>query len=78
MVMVGSNPVKTATSVKALGPIDKVGAKLATKKKAELVSSEERTVDGIDYYKFVFKAGNEKVGAREVSHMTQQKKGREL
>lgn len=41
MVMVGSNPVKTATSVKALGPIEKVGEKLAAKKKATLVSTEE-------------------------------------
>lgn len=26
----------------------------------------QRTADGIDYYKFIFKAGDEKIGAREV------------
>uniref|UniRef100_A0AAU8MKQ8 Chloroplast PsbP n=1 Tax=Chroomonas placoidea TaxID=173977 RepID=A0AAU8MKQ8_9CRYP len=67
MVMVGSSNVKTATSVSALGPVDKVGANLAKKKKAELVSATERTDgNGILYYKFVFKQGDEKKGAREV------------
>mmetsp|Transcript_37648 Transcript_37648/g.73571 ORF Transcript_37648/g.73571 Transcript_37648/m.73571 type:complete len:298 (-) Transcript_37648:60-953(-) len=66
MVMVGTKEVKTAKSVDALGNVQELGKKLATKKKAELVSAEEREEDGIKYYKFVFKQGDVKVGAREV------------
>jgi len=66
LVMVGSSNVKSATSVDALGDIDTVGAGLAKKKKAVLADAKENTKDGILYYTFVFKAGDDKKGAREV------------
>eukprot|EP00286_Rhodomonas_abbreviata_P008611 CAMPEP_0181330046 /NCGR_PEP_ID=MMETSP1101-20121128/23671_1 /TAXON_ID=46948 /ORGANISM="Rhodomonas abbreviata, Strain Caron Lab Isolate" /LENGTH=279 /DNA_ID=CAMNT_0023439237 /DNA_START=10 /DNA_END=849 /DNA_ORIENTATION=+ len=66
LLMVGSSPVKTATSVSALGDVAKVGASLAAKKKAELVDAKERTVENIQYYTYIFKQGDEKRGAREV------------
>jgi len=66
LVMVGSSVVKTAKSVDALGDVDEVGAALAKKKKAKLVEAKTNTKDGILYYTFVFKAGDEKKGAREV------------
>mmetsp|Transcript_5930 Transcript_5930/g.13831 ORF Transcript_5930/g.13831 Transcript_5930/m.13831 type:complete len:152 (-) Transcript_5930:73-528(-) len=66
MVMVGTKEVQTAKSVSALGSVEELGAKLAQKKKAELVSAEKREEDGILFYKFVFKQGDAKLGAREV------------
>ena len=42
------------------------GAGLAKKKKAVLADAKENTKDGILYYTFVFKAGDDKKGAREV------------
>eukprot|EP00802_Teleaulax_amphioxeia_P022244 Tamp_22670.p1 GENE.Tamp_22670~~Tamp_22670.p1 ORF type:complete len:313 (-),score=99.42 Tamp_22670:136-954(-) len=66
LVMVGSSPVKSASSVDALGDIDAVGASLAKKKKASLVDAKTNTKDGILFYTFVFKAGDDKKGAREV------------
>eukprot|EP00288_Rhodomonas_lens_P001292 CAMPEP_0177719268 /NCGR_PEP_ID=MMETSP0484_2-20121128/16015_1 /TAXON_ID=354590 /ORGANISM="Rhodomonas lens, Strain RHODO" /LENGTH=290 /DNA_ID=CAMNT_0019231479 /DNA_START=11 /DNA_END=883 /DNA_ORIENTATION=- len=66
LLMVGSSPVKSAKSVDALGALDKVGASLATKKKAELVDSKEREIEGVKYYTFTFKQGDAKLGAREV------------
>jgi len=66
LIMVGSTAVKTATSVDALGDIQTVGANLAKKKKATLVDSKENNKDGILFYTFVFKAGDDKSGAREV------------
>ncbi|EKX33663.1 hypothetical protein GUITHDRAFT_155962 [Guillardia theta CCMP2712] len=66
LVMVGSSPVKSATDVNVLGPVDKVGASLASKKKAELVEAKETERSGIRFYTFVFKAGDDKTGAREV------------
>ncbi|KAJ1480306.1 PsbP-domain-containing protein [Baffinella frigidus] len=67
LAMVGSNPVKSATSVEALGTVDKVAASLAKKKKAKVIEAVERTDDnGIKYYTMVFQAGEGKTGAREV------------
>lgn len=66
LIMVGSSPVKSATSVDALGDIQAVGASLAKKKKAKLIDAKENNKDGILYYTFVFKAGDDKAGAREV------------
>jgi len=66
LVMVGSSAVKSATDVKALGTVDKVGASLAAKKKAELVEAKETERSGIRFYTFIFKAGDDKTGAREV------------
>jgi len=43
-----------------------LGAGLAKKKKAVLADAKENTKDGILYYTFVFKAGDDKKGAREV------------
>jgi len=70
LVMVGSSPVKTATSVAALGPVEKVGASLAAKKKTELVEAKERTTDNILYYTFTFKAGEGKGAFREVYQLS--------
>ncbi len=36
------------------------GTNLAKKKKAELVDAKENTKDGVLYYTFVFKAGDDK------------------
>ena len=66
LVMVGSSPVKTATSVDALGDVDTVGANLAKKKKAVLVDAKTNEKEGVKYYTFVFKADDDKKGAREV------------
>jgi len=66
LIMVGSSPVKSATSVDALGDVQAVGANLAKKKKAKLIDAKENSKDGILYYTFVFKAGDDKTGAREV------------
>jgi len=66
LVMVGSNPVKTATDVSALGDLQKVGDALAAKKKAKLVDAVERTEKGIRFYTFTFQAGEGAKGAREM------------
>ena len=42
------------------------GANLAKKKKAVLVDAKTNEKEGVKYYTFVFKAGDDKKGAREV------------
>ena len=50
-----STPVASATSVKALGDLEEVGAKFAKNRKAELVSSSQREADGSLVYTYELK-----------------------
>lgn len=54
-VQVSSSPVATATSVSALGELQEVGAKFAKSRQAELVSANEREVEGSLVYTFELK-----------------------
>jgi len=54
-IKISSTPVKsTTTSIDVLGDVKTVGAGLAQKRGATLVSAEERLTDGILFYKFSF------------------------
>lgn len=55
-VKISSSPVKsTTTSIDALGTdVQELGASLATKRNAKLVTAEERQTDGILFYTFDF------------------------
>ncbi|KAL7529376.1 hypothetical protein ACHAXR_002935 [Thalassiosira sp. AJA248-18] len=54
-VKLSSTPVKsTTTSVDILGPVEEVGASLATKRNAKLVAAIDRQTDGILFYTFDF------------------------
>eukprot|EP00578_Thalassiosira_sp_NH16_P000806 CAMPEP_0181128676 /NCGR_PEP_ID=MMETSP1071-20121207/28899_1 /TAXON_ID=35127 /ORGANISM="Thalassiosira sp., Strain NH16" /LENGTH=224 /DNA_ID=CAMNT_0023214579 /DNA_START=114 /DNA_END=788 /DNA_ORIENTATION=+ len=54
-IKVSSTPVKsTTTSVDILGPVEDVGASLASKRNAKLVAALERQTDGILFYTFDF------------------------
>jgi photosystem II oxygen-evolving enhancer protein 2 len=54
-IKLSSTPVKsTTTSVDVLGPVDEVGAKLASKRNAKLIAAMERQTDGILFYAFDF------------------------
>mmetsp|Transcript_14950 Transcript_14950/g.34682 ORF Transcript_14950/g.34682 Transcript_14950/m.34682 type:complete len:257 (+) Transcript_14950:153-923(+) len=54
-IKISSTPVKsTTTSIDALGEVKQVGASLATKRKAKLISATERLTDGVLFYKFDF------------------------
>jgi hypothetical protein len=50
IVQISSSPVKTATSVTALGTVDQVAAKLAKPRNATVVSVGEREVSGYYIY----------------------------
>lgn len=54
-IKISSTPVKsTTTSIEALGAVKEVGASLAAKRNAKLVSATERLTDGVVFYKFDF------------------------
>jgi len=54
-IKLSSTPVKsTTTSVDVLGPIEEVGASLASKRNAKLIAATERLTDGILFYTFDF------------------------
>lgn len=54
-VKLSSTPVKsTTTSVDVLGPVDEVGASLASKRNAKLIAALERQTDGVLFYTFDF------------------------
>lgn len=54
-VKISTNPVKsTTTSIDVLGDVKSVGASLANKRNAELVSATERLTDGVLFYTFEF------------------------
>lgn len=54
-IKLSSTPVKsTTTSVDILGPVQEVGASLASKRNAKLVAAMERQTDGILFYEFDF------------------------
>ena len=54
-IKVSSTPVKsTTTSVDILGPVEDVGASLASKRNAKLIAAIERQTDGILFYTFDF------------------------
>jgi len=55
IIQVSSTPVASATSVKALGDLEEVGAKFAKNRKAELVSSSQREADGSLVYTYELK-----------------------
>merc|ERR1712070_1253284 len=52
IIQVSSSPVASATSVKALGDLQTVGAKFARNRKAELLSATERDADGSLVYTY--------------------------
>jgi len=54
-IKISSTPVKsTTTSIDILGEVKEVGAGLATKRNANLISATERLTDGVLFYKFDF------------------------
>ncbi len=54
-IKISSTPVKSTTvSIEALGDVKDVGASLAAKRNAKLVSATERLTDGVLFYKFDF------------------------
>jgi len=54
-IKLASTPVKsTTTSIDILGEVDEVGATLASKRKAKLVTAIERQTEGILFYTFDF------------------------
>jgi len=54
-IKISSTPVKsTTTSIDALGEVKAVGASLASKRNAQLISATERLTDGVLFYKFDF------------------------
>merc|ERR1712176_149660 len=54
-IKISSTPVKsTTTSIDALGEVSQVGASLAAKRNAKLLSATERLTDGVLFYKFDF------------------------
>ena len=54
-IKISSTPVKSTTvSIDALGDVKEVGASLATKRNAKLLSATERLTDGVLFYKFDF------------------------
>ncbi|KAL7526786.1 hypothetical protein ACHAWF_001910 [Thalassiosira exigua] len=54
-IKLSSTPVKsTTTSVDILGPVEDVGANLASKRNAKLIAALERQTDGILFYTFDF------------------------
>lgn len=54
-IKISSTPVKSnSTSIALLGKVEDVGASLATKRNAKLLSATERQTDGILFYKFDF------------------------
>jgi len=55
-IKISSTPVKSTTeSIAALGPVREVGARLAAKRNAKLISASERLTEGILFYTFDFK-----------------------
>lgn len=54
-IKISSSPVKSnSTSVALLGEVQDVGASLAAKRNAKLISATERLTDGVLFYKFDF------------------------
>jgi photosystem II oxygen-evolving enhancer protein 2 len=54
-IKISSTPVKsTVETVAALGAVQELGEKLASKRNAKLVSATERLTDGVLFYKFDF------------------------
>ncbi|KAL7562493.1 hypothetical protein ACA910_008203 [Epithemia clementina (nom. ined.)] len=54
-IKVTSTPVKSTTeSIAVLGDVKELGASLAAKRNAKLISAEERQTDGVLFYKFDF------------------------
>lgn len=54
-IKISSTPVKSTTvSIDALGDVKEVGASLAAKRNAKLISATERLTDGVLFYKFDF------------------------
>jgi len=54
-IKLASTPVKsTTTSIDILGPVEEVGASLASKRKAKLIAATERQTEGILFYTFDF------------------------
>mmetsp|Transcript_72813 Transcript_72813/g.115233 ORF Transcript_72813/g.115233 Transcript_72813/m.115233 type:complete len:268 (+) Transcript_72813:56-859(+) len=51
-VQISTAPVKTATSVSALGTLDEVANKFATKRNAKVVSKSQRDAEGFPVYVF--------------------------
>jgi len=54
-IKLASTPVKsTTTSIDILGPVEEVGASLASKRNAKLIAAIERQTEGILFYTFDF------------------------
>lgn len=54
-IKISSTPVKsTTTSIDVLGEVNEVGAGLAAKRNAKLISATARVTDGVLFYKFDF------------------------
>lgn len=54
-IKISSTPVKsTSTSIDVLGDVQTVGAALAAKRNAKLISATERLTEGVLFYRFDF------------------------
>lgn len=56
-VTVLTNPVPKGKTLASIGPAQKVGEKLAQSRGGELISAEEKSIDGIPAYLFEIKKG---------------------
>mmetsp|Transcript_57341 Transcript_57341/g.83829 ORF Transcript_57341/g.83829 Transcript_57341/m.83829 type:complete len:228 (+) Transcript_57341:138-821(+) len=57
-ITVSTTPVKSSTSIDALGEVGAVGAKLAASRGAELLSANDKITENIRAYTFEFKKGS--------------------